>query len=155
MFQAIKMIVILVIILLLGGVAWYVTNMRANLMMSEENTKRLKEGIEEQKALLEQQQKDIETIKEKNKELEDQKTKLQQDKTALTTKFNKRDFGKFASENPRVVEDLVNKGTKNAMRCFELASGATLNEKEKSASNPMEGNRECPSLINPAYNPPN
>ena len=36
----------------------------------------------------------------------------------------------------------------------ELASGAPLNEKEKSAKTPVEANRECPSLVDRNYSAP-
>jgi hypothetical protein len=60
----------------------------------------------------------------------------------------------LAAEKPAVVEKLVNRGTKNALRCMELAAGAPLTEAEKAAKTPMEANRECPSLINSDYTAP-
>jgi len=72
---------------------------------------------------------------------------------ALSKKFDKRDFGVFASSQPEKVEELINRGTKNALRCLELASGAKLTEEEKNAKSPIEANRECPSLIDPRFTP--
>ena len=53
-----------------------------------------------------------------------------------------------------MVEKLVNRGTRNALRCMELAAGAPLTEAEKAAKTPMEANRECPSLIDSDYTTP-
>ena len=39
------------------------------------------------------------------------------------------------------------------MRCVEIASGAPLTEKEKTATKKSEINSECPSIANPNYVP--
>lgn len=152
---AIKAIVILIIVCLIGAGGWYLINIKADLAISEMNNKALQDGIKEQQALIEQKEKDIVQIQETNKQLAEQNEKQKQDVNTLTNKFDKRDFGAFAAQKPEIVEKLVNKGTENAMRCMELAAGAPLNEKEKAAKTPTEANRECPSLINPSYSAPN
>jgi hypothetical protein len=151
----IKLVLYVVIISVIAGGLWYVTNLKADLAVSEMNNQKLLDGIEEQQKLIQGMKDDIENIKKINNELNQQREDLQKDKDALTSKFSKRDFGALASEKPEVVERLINRGTTNVMRCMELASGAPLNEKEKSAKTPTEANRECPSLINPAYSSPN
>lgn len=153
MFGTVKLIIAAIIVGALLGAGWYITGLRANLAISEENNKKLADGIKEQTALLEQMKADIATIQETNKQLAEQNEKQKKDVDALTSKFDKRDFGAFAASKPDVVEKLINRGTENAMRCFELAAGAPLNEKEKQAKSPTEANRECPALINPSYKP--
>lgn len=150
----IKAIIALIIVVSLLFVGWYITNIKADLVTSEMNNKALQDGIKEQQALMQQMQADIESIKKINEELNTQKTKLEKDKNDLTSKFDKRDFGKFAAEKPELVQNLINRGTDNALRCLELASGAPLNDKEKSAKTPKEANRECPSLVVPSYTAP-
>jgi len=51
------------------------------------------------------------------------------------------------------VERIINKGSNNAMRCLELASGAPHTEKELKATKKSEINPECPALANPSYVP--
>ena len=148
---AIKAIVALVIVAAIGVGGWYLLNLKADLAVSEMNNQKLQEGIKAQQELLEQQQKDIVDIQEKNKELAEQNEKQKKDVDSLSKKFQKRDIGQRAVENPELIEKLVNRGTENVLRCVELASGAPLNEKEKAAKTPLEANRECPSLINPSY----
>jgi hypothetical protein len=150
----IKPLIYLVIVLVIAGGFYYITDLKANLAVSEMNNKLLEDGLRQQAALMEQMQKDIAQIQEINNELNTQKADLEKDREVLTSKFSKRDFGALAAEKPKVVERLVNRGTENAMRCVELASGAPLNEKEKNAKTPTEANRECPNLINPNYTPP-
>lgn len=149
--SSIKAIVALIIVAAIGVGGWYLLNLKADLAVSEMNNQKLQEGIKAQQELLEQQQKDIVDIQEKNKELAEQNEKQKKDVDSLSKKFQKRDIGQRAVENPELIEKLVNRGTENVLRCVELASGAPLNEKEKAAKTPLEANRECPSLINPSY----
>jgi hypothetical protein len=149
----IKLILYLAIIGIIAGGAWYVTGLRADLAISEANNQKLQDGVIEQQHLIEQMQKDITVIQETNKQLAEQNQKQRQDVDALAKKFDKRDFGVFAIDNTEKAEYLVNRGTKNVLRCLELASGAPLNETEKNAKSPIEANRECPSLIDPSFKP--
>lgn len=154
MFQAIKLIVILIIIAILGAGAWYVMNLKADLAISEMNNQKLQDGIKQQQELIDSIQKDVADIQEKNAQLQQENEKQRKDVNSLSNKFAKRDIGQRAIENPELIEKLVNRGTENALRCIELASGAELNEKEKSAKTPMEANRECPSLVDRNYTAP-
>ena len=151
----IRAVLYFVIVIVVAGGLWYVINLKADLAISEANNQKLQDGIKEQHSLIEQMQRDITQIQETNKQLAEQNEKQKQDVATLSSKFSKRDFGALAAEKPAVVEKLVNRGTVNAMRCLELASGAPLNEKEKNAKTPTEANRECPALINPSYTSPN
>jgi uncharacterized protein HemX len=149
----IKAVVYLVIVLIIAGGAWYVTGLRADLAISEANNTKLQEGIADQQSLISQMQQDIVTIQETNKDLQEQNEKQRQDVDNLAKKFDKRDFGVFAIDQTEKAEYLINRGTKNVLRCLELASGAPLNEAEKAAKSPTEANRECPSLIDPSFKP--
>ena len=149
----IKLILYLAIIGIIAGGAWYVTGLRADLAVSEANNQKLQDGILEQQSLIEQMQKDITVIQETNKQLAEQNEKQRQDVDNLARKFDKRDFGVFAIDNTEKAESLVNRGTRNVLRCLELASGAPLNETEKNAKTPTEANRECPSLVDPSFKP--
>lgn len=151
---SIKAIVALIIVVLVAGGLWYVMNLKADLAISEQNNIKLQDGIKEQNALMEQMKADIAQIQTINKDLAQENEKRKKDVEVLTSKFSKRDFGALAAEKPSVVEKLVNRGTANAIRCLELASGAPLNEKEKNAKTATEANRECPHLIDRNYTAP-
>ena len=151
---AIKAIAALVIVVVIAGGVWYVTGLRADLAVSEANSAKLQEGIQQQQALMEQMREDIATIQKTNAELSAQNERQKKDVESLSRKFDKRDIGALAAEKPEVIEKLVNRGSVNALRCLELASGAPLNDKEKSAKTPTEANRECPGLIDSDYTAP-
>ena len=156
---SIKAITALIIAGLIAGGLWYVTNLKADLAISEQNAERLKEGIRDQQALMEQMRQDIAKIQQINQDLQTATARYRADVDALSRKFsqdargNPRDFGQFAAEKPDLVEKLVNRGTRNAMRCLEIASGAPRTEQELAAKNASEINKECPSIANPNYRP--
>lgn len=151
MFAAIRLVVILVIVLLLAGGVWYVTGLRADLAVSEENNKKLENGIMEQQLLINQMKEDVVAIQKSNEELQAQNDKQKKDLDNLQNKFS--DFGARAAANAEAATKAINRGTVNALRCLELASGAPLNEQEKQAKSPKEANRECPALIDPDFSP--
>ena len=65
----------------------------------------------------------------------------------LAKKLESLDLGLLGVEKPEVAERIINRGTVNAGRCFELMSGAPLSEKERDAENGKAFNRECPWLF--------
>ena len=150
----IRAIVYLVLIAALGAGGYYLMNLKADLAISENNARALESATQQQNALIESMKRDIVAIQQTNAELVAANEKQKKDVEALNSKFSKRDFGALAAEKPAVVERLVNRGTVNALRCMELASGAPLTEAEKNAKTPMEANRECPSLIDSDYTAP-
>ena len=150
----IRSIVILLIVATVAVGGWYLMNLKADLALSEANNAKLEDATRQQNELIEGMKADIAQIQETNKQLAEANEKQKRDVEALNSKFSKRDFGALAAEKPAVVERLVNRGTKNALRCMELASGAPLNEAEKAAKTPMEANRECPALIDSDYTAP-
>lgn len=152
--SVIKAITTLLIVLSIGAGGWYLMNLKADLAISEANNAKLVEATQAQTALIEGMRADIQQIQETNRQLAEDNEKQRRDVETLNSKFSKRDFGALAAERPAAIEKLVNRGTVNAMRCLELASGAPLNDKEKNAKTPMEANRECPALIDRNYTEP-
>ena len=74
----------------------------------------------------------------------------------LADKLAKHDLAVLGAGKPGLVERLVNKGTINAGRCFELLAGAELTDKEKEATSGKAFNNECPWLWpGPASTPSN
>ena len=152
---AIRAIAILVIVVIIAAAGWYVTSLKADLAVSLENTKKMTDAVQAQQELITQIKAEQAAINKINSELTGVIKAQQQDMNSLRDRFNtsadgtKRDFGKLAAEKPAIVEKAINTGTKNALRCIELASGSPLTEGEK---NGTETNKECPSLLNPTTN---
>ena len=159
MFGTIKLVIIGAIVLTLCAGMWWVANLKADLATSEANNAKLKDAVNQQQEVIDKAYKDIEEIKSVNGELMEEAKRQQAELKALNDKFSvnakgeKRDFGAIAAEKPKVIQRLINRGTKNAIRCLEIASGAPLTEEEKNAKLSSEINQECPTLANPNYVP--
>lgn len=155
---AIKAIVTLIIVAIIAGGLWYLSNLQANLAIATQNNEILEKSLTSQSEVIDSIRGEIAQIQETNAQIQEQNQKQLEDVKKLTSKFSTNskgepsDFGAAAAQNPEKFEYLVNRGSTNAVRCLELASGAPLNETEKLASTPQEANRECPSLINTTRN---
>ncbi len=153
MFSSIRMIITILLITGIAGAGMYVMKLRADNATLKANQIQLEKGIEEQNKVLEQQKADFDAIMESNKKLNVLIQTFKQDLDELDKRFNKkkRDIGKLAIERTEAIERIINKGSENAKRCVELASGAEHTEEELKATRKSQINPECPSLANPSY----
>ena len=137
----------------IAGAGLYVMKLRSDNAILKANQIQLEQSINSQQELLDQQKKDFEEILQSNRKLNSLINVLQQDLKDLDKRFNKkkRDIGKLAIERTEAIERIINKGSENAKRCVELASGAEHTEEELKATRKSQINPECPSLANPNY----
>ena len=155
MFGGIKLFFIGIIISAVIGAGAYVVKLQRDNVILKENAVKLESAISEQKQVIENQKKDFAEILEANKKINELVNNLKKDLDDLDKRFSKkdRDIGKLAIERTGAIERVINKGSDNATRCIEIASGSPLTEKEKNATKKSEINPECPSLANPKYIP--
>lgn len=160
MFGYVKIAMLVIFLLGAAGGITYVMKLRADLAISEANNAKLESAVGEQKRVIEQQLEDMKSIRFAIKEQEELNRKLDESIKDLSDKFHKlnasgqkRDIGDLAVDKPKIMEKAINTGTKNALRCMEIAMGSQLTEKEKSASKKSEINPECYGIANPAYQP--
>jgi hypothetical protein len=153
MFSSIRIVMIVIMLGGLTGGAAYIYKLKADNEVLKANNAKLEDGIAEQKAVIEQQMKDFKAITAANDELRALNSTLKQEFEYLDKRFNKdgRDIGQLAVRKPDAIQRIITGGSKNAMRCVEIAMGSPLTEKEKTATKKSEINTECPSLANPAY----
>jgi septal ring factor EnvC (AmiA/AmiB activator) len=153
MFGSLKIAMVAILITGIAGAGMYVMKLRSDNAILKVNQIKLESAVADQKQLIENQQKDFEEILEANKKMNVLINALQKDLDDLDKRFNKgkRDVGKLAIEKTKLIEKIINKGSVNAKRCIEIASGAELTEKEKNATKKSEINPECPSIANPSY----
>lgn len=155
----IKLAMILVIVGVLAGGFYYVTGLRADLAVSEINNQKMLEAVDLQQAAIQQMRVEQEAIRAANEELAKTVRSASKDMGALKDRFSTnadgtaRDFGQLAIVKPASIERAINRGTTNALRCIEIASGAPLTDAERRANTPSEINKECPSIANPNYRP--
>lgn len=145
MFGSLKWIAIAGVTASILAGLWYISNLQANLAISEENNKKLTTAVQDQQVLIDNQVKDIESIQNTMVAINEQRIELQNKLNELDEKFNisangtSRDFGKITRAKPSLINKIIDKATDNANRCFELATGSPIKEGEK--------NSECQDLI--------
>ena len=155
MFSSLRIMIVVLLMAGIGGAGVYVMKLRADNATLKANQIELERGIEEQNKVLEQQKADFEAIMESNKKLNELIGTFKKDLEDLDKRFTKknRDIGKLAIERTKAIERIINKGSANAQRCVELASGAEHTEEELKATLKSQINPECPALANPNYVP--
>ena len=153
MFSTLRMTFVILLITGIAGAGMYVMKLRADNATLKANQIELEKGIEEQSKLIEKQKVDFEAIMESNKKLNTLVMTFKKDLDELDKRFNKkkRDVGKLAIERSKSTERVINKGSTEAKRCVELASGAKHTEAELKATKRSQINPQCPSLANPNY----
>ena len=155
MFGYLKMMFAVVLIAGISGAGMYVMKLRSDNAILKANQIKLEEAVSSQKELIAKQEADFKEILAANQKMNELVNALKKDLDDLDKRFNKgkRDVGKLAIEKTKLIEKIINKGSVNAKRCIEIASGAPLTEKEKNATKKSEINPECPSIANPSYIP--
>lgn len=156
----VKLILMLVALGVAGGGFLYVKNLQANLAISEANNAKLNDGIEEQKQLMVQMEKDFKAIQETLKKQQDLYEKERKENEFRKKRFNKtnadgkvRDLGDLANNRTLTVERIVNNDFNNQIRCNMIAQGSPLTEEEKAVVQKTDPgfNTMCPGSANPNY----
>ena len=155
MFGSIRLVMVGLLITGIAGAGVYVMKLRSDNAILKANQVKLEEAVSSQKELIAKQQEDFKEILAANQKMNELVGALKKDLDDLDNRFNKdgRDFGKIALEKTDAINRIINKGSDNASRCIEIASGAELTEEERNATKKSEINRECPGIANPNYVP--
>lgn len=155
-----KLIIVGVLLAGAGGAFIYVKNLQATVETLKANNAKLEFSVGEQKKVIEQQIADNKAIvaamqsqSKLNEELNNSIKDLENKFNKVNASGEKRDIGNLAQQKPKLMQRAINRGTVNALRCFEIAMGAPLTEKEKNATKKSEINPECSNLANPSYVP--
>jgi len=65
----------------------------------------------------------------------------------LRERLGRHELDVLAAAKPVLVERTINRASDNVLRCFELMSGAPLNDRETNATSEGQFNPECPWLF--------
>ncbi len=150
--------VMLILLLAMGGIVyWYYNDTQEKLAILHENNAKLETATKVQKQAIEEMEHQVELVSNIAKQTSDQLAESRKKIEEVSNKFNKqskllgsRDIGKLAISKARVIEKIIDKGTANVLRCFEILSGKPLTEKEKNAEKPSQLNSSCPDIANPS-----
>jgi hypothetical protein len=145
--------VVLVLILLMGsggyGAYAWITKLQSDNKVLQVNQSKLEGAVSEQKAAIKQQAANAAQIQAANSELREQQTVLQKDKKNLAKKLGRHELDILAQNKPGLVVRIINRASKNELRCFEIQTGSPLTHDELAARKKSESNGECPGLANP------
>ena len=146
MFGTIKAVLILTMLAGAGGLYTYVTNLQKTAEIHRLNAEKLEVAVAQNEEALRVQKENYEALQKNLEEVNEEFQAARAQNGVLTTKLAEHDLNALAAERPDSITRLVNSGTKNAGRCFEILSGAPLNDKEKEAKSAKSFNNECPWL---------
>ena len=158
----IQVVIILVVLLGAGGFgSWtYMQKLQAdnevyriNEQVDAENETKLKDAISDQNEVIAAKAAQAAAIQEANNILRAETDRLDKEKANLAKKLGRHELDILAANKPGLVGRVINKASDNALRCFEVITGAPLTPKEEEASKPSQYNAECPT-IHPNYNKP-
>ena len=138
----IKLVLAIIVMIGAGGGYLYVNKLQKDNATLKTNQIKLESAVEDNNKVIEQQIEDINKIRNTLEMVEEEKKKLEKDKDDLNKRLGKHDIGNLAENKPGLVEKIINKASKNAQRCVEIASGSPLTEEELNGT----PNRECPSF---------
>jgi septal ring factor EnvC (AmiA/AmiB activator) len=139
--------ILLVVIIVMGGIGyWYYTDTQARMAILQDNNAKLNIAVETNEAALDSLQADYATAQNEISSLNEAYASIRRQNQRLADKLQEIDLTAAAISNAESIERAVNRGTLNAGRCFELLSGADLNDKERNAENGIAFNKECPWL---------
>jgi hypothetical protein len=149
----IYMIIGAVVLTMVGGFAVYFKWSQAQMQAMAANNAKLETAVQIQEETIKQQQEDMQKQAETLTVVNEKFAQAQSEKQALSDKLAKHEIGYLAEKKPGLVENVINKASNNAARCFEILSGSPLTDAERNAAKKSEINPECPSIANPSYNP--
>ena len=139
----IKPAIYLAMILSIGTGGYYLMNMKAALEIEKQNVKTLETAIKQQQEVILVAQKEIQEISEANRRVVELVEESNDRIRTLDDKLEADRLSRLSKAKPKVLEKLITRGSKNAVRCMEIVSGSPLTEEEISATKLSQANREC------------
>ena len=72
---------------------------------------------------------------------------------ALEDKLSEHEIGDLAQKKPKLIEKIIDKGTQDVLRCYEILTGSPLTEDEIAVTKKSKANTTCSDVANPNYRP--
>ena len=72
---------------------------------------------------------------------------------ALENKLSEHEIGNLAQKKPKLIEKIIDKGTQDVLRCYEILTGSPLTEDEIAVTKKSKANTTCSDVANPNYRP--
>lgn len=124
-----------------------IKNLRADIVTLEVTKSQLESAIATQKNTIDFLQNQAKLIEREFRETQEAFAQTRRDADNLKEQLQAEQVDKLSIESPSAAEISINDTTAAFDRCFELLSGAPLNEAEKAAKNGAELNVMCPWIF--------
>ena len=146
---------VLVFTLVMGGGGFgaykWITKLQTDNQILQVNQSKLEGAVAASEAAVKRHAADAASIQAANADLVASKAALEKDRNNLTKKLGRHELDILAAAKPGLVVKIINRASKNELRCFELQTGSPHTEEELQASKRSQLNSECPTLANPNY----
>ena len=149
----IQVVIILVMLMGAGGFGAYtwVQRLQAENQILQVNQDKLQGALDDQALVVQMQEQDAKAIQKINASLRAEVDAAEKDAKNLAKKLGRHELDILAANKPGLVVKIINRASKNEMRCYEIASGSPLTEEELAATKKSEINGDCPGSANPNY----
>ena len=131
--------------------AWfYVKSLQSEIQAAQEVRARLEDNIKAQETAMNAMREDAIRQAAIQRALSESLSSIQQSTADLNRRFNQdssgreRNFATYSTQQPTAVEQRANRGTRDALRCNEIATGSPLTPDERSGK---VTNNICPHLV--------
>ena len=145
----------LIIAGVLGAVGFglwkYYTYTQETIRVYAENAARAEMAQAETQAALEQTIEDLKIVQEKYTQVSEDFNSAKKRVDGLQDKLKEHDLPFLAEQKPGLVEKILDKASKDMLRCLEIISGDPLTEEELNVTTKSKANTQCPDLANPNY----
>ena len=133
-----------------GAYTW-VQRLQAENQILQVNQDKLQGALDDQALVVQMQEQDAKAIQKINASLRAEVDAAEKDAKNLAKKLGSHELDILAANKPGLVVKIINRASKNEMRCYEIASGSPLTEEELAATKKSQINGECPGSANPNY----
>jgi chromosome segregation ATPase len=120
-----------------------------------ENAAKAEMAQQETQAALAQTLADLQQVQEKFTQVSSEFEAAESRVSGLENKLKEHDLPYLAEQKPGLIDKIVDKGTKDVLRCLEIVSGSPLTEEEINVTKKSKANTTCPDIANPNYVPIN
>lgn len=151
-----KMILILTVVVgAVGFGAWkYYQYTQEQIGIYRENAAKAEMAQQASEAAVKAIQKDLVEVQAQYTKVTDDFKVAKSRVNALETKLSEHELGDLAQAKPKLIERIVDKGTKDVLRCYEILTGSPLTEEEIAVTKKSKANTTCPDVANPNYKAP-
>jgi len=109
---------------------------------------------QESEQAIEALRKDMEAVREQYTAVSEEFDRAKSRVDKLEEILSEHEIGILAQAKPKLIEKIVDKGTKDVLRCYEILTGSPLTEEEINVTKKSKANSSCPDVANPNYTPP-